>query len=650
MHLRFLPQKTELLLTAGLFLASANPIAAAQTSECGPAWQPVGNPGARCDHGGAFDTRRGVFVVFGGTDTSNSKPAYGDTWEYDGNSWHRVATTGPNPRTDVAMTYDRARGVCVMFGGVSGNYSTAYHDTWEWDGLIWRQVATTGPTSGGYDMTFDEARGISVLFGGGSDASIWEWDGTTWIQKSPSSPHGSYYAKLAYDSDHHDTIVYGGQSNIWTWEWDGQQWFDPNQSQPGPRTEHGLVFDPIRHNTVLFGWTGSDTWTWDGSTWTLANNTGPGPARQAFPMVFDSVHGRTMLYGGVVGSSGPLLASNDLWGWDGTSWTQVTSLPTGRKGTALAFDRARNRVVLFGGDIGTTKFHDTWEWDGANWLLRNDGTDPNRPSPVVQTGAKLVYDEQRGVCVLFGGSPNGTGTWEWNGSAWNQASAQAPSATAGIYDATIARVVALTTTTRYEWNGVSWSSAALSQTISATGGWSYDRNAGRIITYNQSNGDTWSVVGTTATKISTGPVLTYGQMTFDEAAGVPILIGGTSAFPYQVSVWDFGRSWQLRTTSFSPAYRGGYATVFDSVHGVSLYFGGYYSPRYFNDFQQYASSNLPGDVSGDGIVDLSDLVLLLANFGMSADVHYYDGDANRDGIVDLSDLSLLLSLYGSHCP
>ena len=51
-----------------------------------------------------------------------------------------------------------------------------------------------------------------------------------------------------------------------------------------------------------------------------------------------------------------------------------------------------------------------------------------------------------------------------------------------------------------------------------------------------------------------------------------------------------------------------------------------------------------GDITGDGLVDVSDLLSLLAAFGSSA-----DGDVNADGATDVADLLLLLSSFGTAC-
>lgn len=56
----------------------------------------------------------------------------------------------------------------------------------------------------------------------------------------------------------------------------------------------------------------------------------------------------------------------------------------------------------------------------------------------------------------------------------------------------------------------------------------------------------------------------------------------------------------------------------------------------------------PGDVDGDGDVDLTDLSLLLAAFGATSGAPEYNpgADLNRDGVVDLADLALLLANFG----
>lgn len=56
-----------------------------------------------------------------------------------------------------------------------------------------------------------------------------------------------------------------------------------------------------------------------------------------------------------------------------------------------------------------------------------------------------------------------------------------------------------------------------------------------------------------------------------------------------------------------------------------------------------------GDLDFDGQVGLSDLSILLSNYGTAEGMHYTDGDLTGDGAVGLGDLSALLGVFGTAC-
>jgi hypothetical protein len=60
-------------------------------------------------------------------------------------------------------------------------------------------------------------------------------------------------------------------------------------------------------------------------------------------------------------------------------------------------------------------------------------------------------------------------------------------------------------------------------------------------------------------------------------------------------------------------------------------------------------SSCPGNLNGDGVVDLIDLAELLGNYGMAEGATYTDGDLDANGTVDLADLATLLGAYGMVC-
>jgi hypothetical protein len=55
---------------------------------------------------------------------------------------------------------------------------------------------------------------------------------------------------------------------------------------------------------------------------------------------------------------------------------------------------------------------------------------------------------------------------------------------------------------------------------------------------------------------------------------------------------------------------------------------------------------LPGDANLDGYVDVGDLGILSANYGMATGATWSMGDFNNDGAVDLGDLGILSAHYG----
>ena len=186
-----------------------------------------------------------------------------DTWEWNGTAWTFRASLIPRPpeRISHAMAYDSARGVTVLFGGRDGDNNIIFGDTWEYDGVRWTRVATTGPSPRhDHAMAFDSRRGVTVLYAGFNFPTIfgdtWEWNGQTWTQVASSGPQERSTHAMVYNSSMGMCIVYGGVEGSQgrrTWGWDGVAWSILATQGPPPRGEHAMAFDSARHRTVLFG-------------------------------------------------------------------------------------------------------------------------------------------------------------------------------------------------------------------------------------------------------------------------------------------------------------------------------------------------------------------------------------------------------------
>lgn len=158
----------------------------------GTAWRnaAVTGPVARQGHVMVFDRRRGTTVVFGGgarAEKGQRPVALDDTWEYDGRGWSERRVPGPSPRSAAGAAFDSRRGLVILFGGVGSNGFLG--DTWAWDGTTWKKLSDSGPEprAMGY-LAYDSRRDRVVLFGGrkgypnGDLNDTWEWDGTSWHQ------------------------------------------------------------------------------------------------------------------------------------------------------------------------------------------------------------------------------------------------------------------------------------------------------------------------------------------------------------------------------------------------------------------------------------------------------------------------------------
>ena len=171
-------------------------------------------------------------------------------------------------------------------------------------------------------------------------------------------------------------------------------------------------------------------WGWDGRRWTRrASNDGPGPRRH-FALAYDSARGALLMHGGFDQVSGSLQPDQhgDFWAWSQAGWRRLGEAGPGpRDHHAMVYDEARGVTLLYGGGRGLPGeqmlLGDTWSWDGESWtLLGTDGPPPRATH-------RLVYDSSRHRVVLFGGWGEDEllgDTWEWDGQTWERRATEGP--------------------------------------------------------------------------------------------------------------------------------------------------------------------------------------------------------------------------------
>ena len=325
--------------------------------------------------------------------------------------WTERTDFGPGARRGMAMAYDSVRGVTVMFGGDAGS-GGFLGDTWEWDGDQWVQVSDMGPAARSHaGMAFATDEKACVLFGGKTSAGqpfgdTWRWDGTAWTELLNFGPAARNGAGMAFDSNRNRVVLFGGLSSSGpfgdTWEFDGRRWTELKDTGPSARSGLSMAFDDTGKRIVLFGGldgsgkTCGDTWAWDGQRWVQIADLGPA-AR--FNAAMSGGQGSMVLMGGVIADSVTQVPSADTWQLSGNLWTQSENIGPGSLSEAASVvDSGRNVVVLFGGVT-----------NGAGGLSGNtwEGSLPAPPLAVLSAALRFEADELFTVIALNGPAPAG---------------------------------------------------------------------------------------------------------------------------------------------------------------------------------------------------------------------------------------------------
>ena len=533
--------------------------------------------------------------------------------------WREVVsdTSIPPVRSAGAMAWDSIRGRAVLFGGDLGHDPGA--DTWEWDGTRWEEKT---PVDGNpeqrdqHAMAFDAARGVVVLFGGRSDswdplADTWEWDGTKWEEVTPAfSPPGRMHHTLTYDAARGVAVLFGGDDDLGpyladTWTWDGREWLNvtPDGDSPIGRHEHAAVYDVANERVVLFG--GLD-WSWD--------------------------------------------ALGDTWQWNGSEWLDISPSPlgdpVGMYNHSMAYDIARDRVVMWSGHYDFTDGESIWEWVNNGWL----NVIPSGIHPSDRYDHNMIYDNRAERVVLFGGMDTAdyydpdevNDTWEWDGVMWVERMAasvfkewygdswKTRTSTLGqpvariwhgmVYDEYRGASYlyggyenGTNLSDLWRYNGSTWTQLAPAYDIEPPGrrqhAMAYDTERRRIIVFSGGEGSTssagvhhdlWEHASDGGrwydrTKANNVPFARYDHaLAFDDEADQLALYGGNEPTFWLGSEehWVFdGAIWQKEDTgTTNPGQRRKHAMAYDSNRGRLVLFGGFSGNTYMQDVWEHSSS------------------------------------------------------------
>jgi hypothetical protein len=160
-----------------------------------------------------------------------------------------------------------------------------------------------------------------------------------------------------------------------------------------------------------------------------ASGKGPG-SRSRHCIAYDAGARAVVLFSGVLWvGNGRLLP--DTWELREGAWTRTNgwTRPLARHRGAMVYDRERGCCILFGGQADAVPFlGDTWTYQDQRWRKRSHWW--HRPRP--RCGHALAFDESLGKTVLFGGVGSHQkslgDTWLFDGGSWRRVSAPGPPA------------------------------------------------------------------------------------------------------------------------------------------------------------------------------------------------------------------------------
>jgi hypothetical protein len=294
----------------------------------------------------------------------------GDTWSWDGTTWHRVSASGPSPRYFAALAYDPAHHQFVLFGGQTSKGSS--DETWLWDGKAWQMASPTHKPAPrrAAGMAWDPLTNAVLMYGG-------------------------------LVTDQYEGHVVGE-----TWSWNGADWSEVAVGPGPPRERQGTSMITAGNRATLFGGNVfnvtyfGDAWSSANGTWVQVDRAPEPPGRGGAAVSWDQSTSTMFVYGGIGlnAAAGPgALGSplSDGWSLNGANWKELTGGPG-----SLEYANAVSGVGRFIVLLGMACPHPSdasWAWDGKTW------TQLAKPGMSARWGAALAQQPDD-KALLFGGS------------------------------------------------------------------------------------------------------------------------------------------------------------------------------------------------------------------------------------------------------
>jgi hypothetical protein len=268
----------------------------------------------------------------------------------------------------------------------------------------------------------------------------------------------------------------------------------------------------------------NDVWKWDGKSWTIIPAAGP-TSKSLSAAARHSGTDNAYVFGGV-GTKNYQSLKGDIWSFDGTRWTVIDADYIGtRDHHEMVYADHIDGFVVYGGQ------NERRQNDTVTWILRGlkfKAMHIDGPGPLVHFA--MAYDVSRKKVVLYGGFSKRNMSdqlWEFDGTEWKRINANAPGPRA--------------------WHAMAYDRDR--KTVVLHGGVTFMGGANE----REYATDTWAWDGRAWKKVASGgPASILPALGYDENRKVLVLFGGSGDDNTM-----FSALWELHATKWSKIADGG---------------------------------------------------------------------------------------------
>ena len=317
-----------------------------------------------------LNTARSGFALSGGQPAAlamGGSPSTAITENWNGTNWTEVADLPTTKRNHAGSKVTADTSAIVMGGYVTAAVATSFE--WSLTDLVGSWSTGGDLNQAKRDLGSAGTTTAAVAFGGNvppSTVNTELYNGSNWTEVNNLN---SARASLGSNGTQTSALGYGGGPPMVaiTESWNGTNWTEVNDLNTARNSGAGAGADSTA--AIYFGgYDGTSpvnsgrvnsTESFNGTNWTEVNNLNTGRNSHAGNGTVTSA----LAYGGYKSSGSP---TADTEVWNGTNWTEVNNLNTARySGGGAGADSTS--ALYFGGTGPPPRLANTEEWNGTNW-------------------------------------------------------------------------------------------------------------------------------------------------------------------------------------------------------------------------------------------------------------------------------------------